>query len=212
MKKILQTGFFFVGAITMLLMSLHFFQNEISGIMKYKDISSNIFYRLCFKSHILFGIIAIFSGPTQFLTRLRIKRLDLHRRLGYIYLCSVLISSVTGLLVAQFAMGGIVSTIGFSILAVFWFVSAIIAITSIRKKDIKTHKKWMFISYGLTFTAITQRTLLLIPLLTDIEFIFIYRLSAWLPWILNTAIALYLFKQSEPKGLVKDPQTTKIEG
>jgi hypothetical protein len=58
------------------------------------------------------------------------------------------------------------------------------------------------ISYGLTFAAITQRTLLLVPLLTDIEFIFIYRLSAWLPWILNTAIALYLFKKSEKKVLI----------
>jgi hypothetical protein len=175
MKKYLLIGFFFIGAITMLTMSLHFFQNEISGIMKYKDISANM-------------------------------------RLGYIYLSSVLISSVMGLLVAQFAMGGIVSTIGFSILAVFWFVSAIIAITSIRKKDIVTHKKWMFISYGLTFAAITQRTLLLVPLLTDIEFIFIYRLSAWLPWILNTAIALYLFKKSERKVLIIDAQMNKTKG
>lgn len=206
MKKYLLIGFFFIGAITMLVMSLHFFQNEISGIMKHKDISANILFRLCFKSHILFGIIAIFTGPSQFLTRLRMKRLDLHRRLGYIYLFSVLISSVMGLLVAPFAMGGIVTTFGFSILAVLWFVSAIIAISSIRRKDIVTHKKWMFISYGLTFAAITQRTLLLIPLLTDIEFIFIYRLSAWLPWILNTAIALYLFKKSERKELILDEQ------
>jgi uncharacterized membrane protein len=173
MKKYLLIGFFFIGATTMLVMSLHFFQNETSGIMKYKDISANILYRLCFKSHILFGIIAIFTGPTQFLTRLRIKRLNIHRRLGYIYLSSVLISSVMGLLVAPFAMGGIVSTIGFSILAVFWFVSAIIAITSIRKKDIVTHKKWMYISYGLTFAAITQRTLLLIPLVTGYR-VYIY--------------------------------------
>lgn len=204
MKKYLLIGFFFVGAISMMVMSLHFFQNEISGIMKYKDISSDIFYRVCFKSHILFGIIAIFTGPTQFLTRLRIKRLELHKRLGYIYLFSVLTSSVLGLFVAQFAMGGIVSTIGFSILAVFWFISAIIAITSIRKKDVATHKKWMFISYGLTFAAITQRILLLVPLLTDIEFIFIYKLSAWLPWILNTLIALHLFKKSELQVLTID--------
>ncbi|NAY91723.1 DUF2306 domain-containing protein [Muricauda sp. JGD-17] len=199
MKKYLLIGFFFIGAITMLIMSLHFFQHEISGILKYKDISSSALYRLCFKSHILFGIIAIFTGPTQFLTRLRIERLNLHKRLGYVYFFSVLFSSVMGLIAAQFAMGGIVSTIGFSVLSVFWFTSAILAIHTIRKKDIRTHKKWMYVNYGLTFAAITQRTLLLIPLFLDIKFISIYRLSAWAPWILNTMVALYLFKKSEPK-------------
>jgi hypothetical protein len=48
MKKYLLIGFFFIGAITMLVMSLHFFQNEISGIMKYKDISANIFVQVMF--------------------------------------------------------------------------------------------------------------------------------------------------------------------
>lgn len=199
MKKYLIIGFFFLGAITMLIMSMHFFQNEISGILKHKDISSEIIFRVCFKSHILFGIIAIFSGPTQFLKRFRAKKLSFHKKLGYIYIFSVMISSVMGLLVAQYAMGGIVSSIGFSLLAVFWFNSALIALNEIRQKDIRMHKKWMFISYGLTFSAITQRAMLLIPLLIDLEFIFIYKLSAWLPWIFNTLIALYLFNKTEKK-------------
>jgi hypothetical protein len=107
-----------------------------------------------------------------------------------------------GLIVAQYAMGGIISTIGFSILAILWGVTAVLAIISIKKKAIIAHKKWMFISYGLTFAAITQRTLLLVPLLTDIKFIFIYRLSAWLPWMLNTIIAFYLFRNAELKNKI----------
>lgn len=181
----------------MLVMSMHFFQNEVSGIMKNKDISSNAIYRLCFKSHILFGIIAIFTGPIQFLTNLKRSYLSLHRIMGYIYFVSVLISAVVGLVIAPYAMGGLISTIGFTILGIFWMSSAILAIIAIKNKDITTHKKWMFINYGLTFGAITQRTLLLVPLLINIEFIPIYRLSAWLPWILNTFIAFYLFKKSE---------------
>ena len=82
MKRHLLIGFFFIGALTMLVMSLHFIQNEISGILKYKDVSSNAVFRTFFKSHILFGIIAIFTGPTQVLTRLRKRRLNLHRKLG----------------------------------------------------------------------------------------------------------------------------------
>lgn len=180
----------------MLIMSFHFFQHEISGILKNKEISSNDLYRICFKSHILFGIIAIFSGPTQFLSKLRASRLNLHKRLGYLYFCSAIISSVMGFVVARYAMGGLITTIGFSLLAIFWFISAIVAIRFIKLKQIDKHKKWMSINYGLTFAAITQRTLLLVPLLTGIEFILIYRLSAWLPWIFNTTIALYLFRKS----------------
>jgi len=41
MKKYLLIGFFFIGVISMLVMSMHFFQHEISRIMKYKDISSD---------------------------------------------------------------------------------------------------------------------------------------------------------------------------
>ena len=47
----------------------------------------------------------------------------------------------------------------------------------------------MFISYGLTFTAIPQRTLLLLQLLMDLAFIPVYQTSAWPPWLLNTGVA-----------------------
>jgi uncharacterized membrane protein len=200
MKRSFLIVFFFIGAIAMLVMSLHFFQQEISGILKYKAVSSNFIFRLCFKSHILFGMLAIFTGPVQFLTYLRNKHLRFHRRMGYVYFVSVLISSVMGLIIAQYAMGGIISTVGFSLLAIAWMGSAVLAIVSIRRKKVTAHKKWMFVNYGLTFAAIPQRTLLLVPLLIDLEFIPIYRLSAWLPWILNTLIALYLFRKSEPKA------------
>lgn len=203
MKKKALIGFFFIGAITMLVMSMHFFQREISGILKYKAISSHFLFRLFFKTHILFGILAIFTGPLQFLTNLRKKRVQFHRQLGYVYFSAVLISAAMGLFIAQYAMGGILSTLGFSILAVFWMSSAIAAIVAIRKKDLGRHQFWMFINYGLTFAAITQRTLLLVPLLIDIEFITIYRLSAWLPWMLNTLIALYLFRRYASRATVR---------
>lgn len=197
MKKHFLLGFFYVGAVSMLAMSLHFFQHEISGILKYKDISSSTAFRFCFKAHILFGIIAIFVGPSQFITSLKAKFPALHRSMGYLYFLSVVISSTMGLLIAQYAMGGIISTIGFSILAIFWLSSVLYAFSAIVRGAVLVHKKWMFVSYGLTFAAIPQRTLLLVPLLFDIKFVYIYRLSAWLPWMLSTGLAFYLFKKSQ---------------
>lgn len=190
-------GFFFIGAISMIVMSLHFFQNEISGILKYKEISSDALYRVIFKAHIFFGLIAITTGPSQFLSIRKGTLIRIHRGVGYIYIVSVFISAMMGFIVAQYAMGGMVSTIGFSVLAFFWMITAVLAMISIKKKQITEHKKWMYINYGLTFAAITQRTLLLVPLLIDVDFLAVYKLSAWLPWIFNTFIAVALFKKSQ---------------
>jgi len=93
----------------------------------------------------------------------------------------VFFSGFAGLIVAQFAMGGWITSVGFSVLSFLWLFTTIKAISSIRLGDISNHKKWMFLSYALTFSAITQRTLLLIPLWTETLFMPIYQLSAWLP-------------------------------
>ena len=180
----------------MLVMSLHYFQPELTGILKNKTIASNSLYRVIFLAHVGLGITAIFAGPLQFSNRFRTSYIQLHRKIGYLYSIAVTISAISGLLIAQYAMGGIISTIGFSLLAIFWFTTIVLAIKSILSKNIKEHRKWMFINYGLTFAAIPQRTLLLIPLIINIEFIPIYRLSAWLQCILNSIIALYLFKKT----------------
>ena len=193
--KYIPTTFFVVGAISMLIMSNHYFQNEITGVMKGKPVESEWWYGLSLRGHIIFGLVAIFIGPFQFVEKLRIKHIDIHRRIGYIYVLSVLISGICGLIVAQFPMGGIISQIGFSTLAVFWLYSLFKSIKYIRNKNVDKHKKWMFINYGLTFAAIPQRTLLLIPLFIDVDFMDIYRLSAWLPWIMNTIIALLVYNK-----------------
>jgi len=199
-KTYLRTIFFFAGALSMLIMSMHYFQEEITGILKGKNISSSLWYRLCLKTHIVFGIVAMLIGPFQFIKKIRTNYSKWHRRIGYVYFLSVIISSVTGLLVAQFALGGIISRIGFSFLAILWFVITLLALKSILKRNIKLHKKYMFISYALTFAAIPQRTMLLFPLFFSIDFIPVYRLSAWLPWILNTFLALYFYKKSMNKN------------
>jgi len=178
---------------------MHYFQDAVTGILKMKEIASNPIYLFCLRTHIALGIAAIFLGPSQFISKFRSKFTNLHRKMGYLYFTCVMVSSITGIIVAQYAMGGMITRIGFSILAIFWFKSALIALNSAKKLDFTRHKKWMYISYGLTFAAITQRTLLLVPLIFSIKFMSIYKLSAWLPWILNTLIAIYLFNKSEQK-------------
>jgi hypothetical protein len=87
---------------------------------------------------------------------------------------------MSGLIVAQFAMGGLVSQVGFSFLALGWLGVTIAAVRAVIKGDLQGHRLFMILSYAMTFTAIPQRTLLLLSLYTEIPFIDIYRLSAWL--------------------------------
>ena len=73
--------------------------------MKGKPVEGEWWYGLSLRSHIIFGIIAIFIGPFQFIEKLRTKHLNTHRIVGYIYVFSVLISAFCGLIVAQFSNG-----------------------------------------------------------------------------------------------------------
>jgi len=203
-RQAFNVGFLSVGALSMIIMSHHYLHNGISGIMVGKEVSDFSWYRLSFKAHVLGGLVAIATGAIQLLLlSLNKWNVTLHRQIGTCYLLSVALSGIAGLIVAQFAIGGMMSTLGFSMLAICWLVTAFLAYSSIRKHQIRLHKQWIYLNYSFTFAAITQRTMLLIPLLTEVSFIPIYRWSAWLPWILNGCLAVYFFRRSERLKAIK---------
>lgn len=177
-------------------MSSHYLHSDTTGILKGKEVASSFWYLLTFRTHVLFGLAAITAGPIQFIKRIRISNTRLHRAVGYLYIVSVLLSSLSGIVIAQFAMGGVITSIGFSVLAIAWFYTIIKSITAIWNRNFSNHEKWSYFSYALTFAAITQRSLLLIPLLTSVPFMPIYWLSAWLPWLLNLSIAYLILRFS----------------
>lgn len=196
MKKNALITFLLVGAGAMIAMSGHYLYSDTSGILKRKEAASSFWYLLTFRTHVLFGLAAITAGPFQFIKRIRISNTKLHRGMGYLYIVSIILSSLSGMVIAQFAMGGLISSVGFSILASIWFYTTVQSIRAIQNRNFRDHEKWSYFSYALTFAAITQRTLLLIPLLTSVPFMPIYQLSAWLPWLLNLMIANSLFKSA----------------
>ena len=177
----------------MLVMSAHYFLFEISGILQGKKIAYSLWYQVSFRAHIFFGIVAIAFGPWQFLKSMPLKSPKMHKSIGYIYTFSVSTSSVSGLIIAQFAYGGWISALGFSTMAIAWFVSLVLAIKAIQSGHITKHMQWMYINYGLTFTAITQRTWLLSAFVFNLPFLPIYQSSAWIPWLINVSVAYCLF-------------------
>lgn len=187
--------FFLLGAAIIFATSFHYFHTKTTGIITDKTMSTELWYHIVLRIHIVFGLIAIFTGPFQLFESIRNKNLALHRKLGYVYSVSVFISGIFGLLVAQFAIGGIISTLGFSSLAIAWIYSILRSIWAIRHKKVSEHQKWMFINYSLTFAAIPQRFFLAFTLVTPFGFTNIYRMSAWIPWILSGWVGLYLYQR-----------------
>jgi hypothetical protein len=90
---------------------------------------------------------------------------------------------------AQLAYGGWITTLGFTLLALSWLATAVMAYTRIRQKEVQAHERWMIRNYALTFAAVTLR--LHLPLLTAVlglEFVTAYRTVAWLAWVPNLLI------------------------
>lgn len=147
-------------------------------------------WNIAFYTHIAMGGIALLTGWSQFAEKWRQKRLNWHRNLGKIYVVSVFLSGTSGLYIAFFATGGIITVLGFACLAVLWLISTFKAYTSILKKKIEVHQRWMIRSYALTFAAVSLR--LWLPMLTGVlglSFINAYLTVAWLCWVPNLLLA-----------------------
>lgn len=117
--------------------------------------------RLFLIPHAIFASIALALGILQFSNRLRARYLDVHKKLGYIYVVSVLIGGPTGILIAwtigpkELFMASVVQSFG-------WIVTTAIALYCVRTGNIAQHRRWMIRSYP--FGAVFTIARLFVPL------------------------------------------------
>jgi uncharacterized membrane protein len=157
-------------------------------------------WRISFYLHIGLGGLSLLVGWPQFVKKWREERMALHRLLGKIYILAVLISGLTGLFIAQYASGGIIPILGFTMLALLWLWTTGKAYLAIRKTNVAAHQRWMIRSFALTFAAVTLRIWL--PLLTmyfEGDFFAAYRIVAWLCWVPNIFVAEWIIKRMKKK-------------
>lgn len=109
--------------------------------------------------HVLFGTIALLSGPLQFSSRFRQSHLKLHRVLGRVYVLSVFVGAFTGIALALGRPG----LPGTSMQAAAWMVCTTAAFITARNRQIVQHRQWMARSYAVTFTFVSSRVLNLWP-------------------------------------------------
>lgn len=141
-------------------------------------------------THVFASIVALMLGPLQFSARLRRRHLNLHRWFGRAYLAiGVLVGSVSGLYMSQFAHGGPVARLGFAALALAWFYSGLRAYLAIRGGAVEAHRKWMVRNFSLTFAAVTLRIYLPAAMVAGVDFALAYAVIAWLCWVPNLVFA-----------------------
>lgn len=105
--------------------------------------------------HILGGLVALVIGPFQFWPHIRQTYPKLHRISGRIYLISIVIGALGGMIMAatttrQYA-------IGLFTLALVWLATSGMAFIAIRRQNFIQHKQWMIRSYVVTFAFVTYR-------------------------------------------------------
>jgi len=149
--------------------------------------------------HIGASAIALAIAPFQLSTRLRARRLELHRWMGRVYIVSVAVGGFSGIRLATVSAGGVPAHLGFGLLGVLWVLTAVLAYQRIKVYDIADHRRWMIRSYSLAFAAVTLRIYLPIAVaVMRIPFDQAYPAIAWLCWVPNLIVTEWWFLRRVP--------------
>lgn len=136
------------------------------------------------RTHGLCGATALVIGLLGFTDWLR--KIRWHAVVGRVYLSCVLVASLTGVPMSLMAEGGPSTRLSFTLMAVLWFTSAVIAFNKARKKDFRRHREWMIRNYSLTYSAVISRLLLNGLQEYGLTFQEIYPWVSW-TWLLGVA-------------------------
>jgi uncharacterized membrane protein len=175
---------------------IYFLMDKGFGLLSSKsaELLNDNLWNIAFYGHIVLGGLALLIGWLQFSNKLRRKHIKLHRAIGKIYVISV---SISGIYIALYATGGIISILGFFTLGMIWLSTTTLGFKAIKKGNIQLHEKFMIFSYAACFAAVTLRVWL--PILTSVmgEFNSAYRIVAWLCWVPNIIIAYFIIRKTQ---------------
>ena len=205
MKKIItRTSWWIFGSLCILVglyPLIYFLIDRHFGLLssKTQEVLNDQIWNTAFYGHIVLGGAALLIGWTQFSSRLRRRRIRLHRTIGKTYIIAAVISGICGIYIAQFATGGITNKIGFSLSGLVWLATTLVAYNAIRKGNIKAHQNYMLYSYAVCFSAVTLRIWLPILIAITGEFNLAYLIVGWLSWVPNLAVAYLIISRHDSR-------------
>jgi uncharacterized membrane protein len=154
--------------------------------------------------HALFGSVALALGAFQLRRGILARHRGWHRLMGKIYVVAALTTGAAGFYMAFFSFGGLITHLGFGLLAILTVATTSLAYAAIRRREIGVHREWMIRSYALIFAAVTLRIEL--PVLTAAfgDFTPAYRIIAWLCWVPNLLAAELLIRRRRGPALDRE--------
>lgn len=147
-------------------------------------------------AHFGIGALVLAIGPFQFVPRIRSRWPVFHRWLGRVYVAGCILSGVAGFVLASNTNAGAVARVGFSLLAIVWLTTTIMAFVQARDRNFREHRRWMIRSYALTLAAVTLRIYL--PLTIGgfgMEFLDVYPAISFACWVPNAIVAEWLLRR-----------------
>ncbi|MFI5205215.1 MAG: DUF2306 domain-containing protein, partial [Flavobacteriales bacterium] len=153
--------------------------------------------------HVYTSLLVLPAAFTQFIPYFRKHMPRVHRWGGWFYATVViLLAGPSGFVIGIYANGGVPSQIAFCTLAVLWVLFTVIAINKIRKRKYAEHQHFMIRSFALALSAITLRLWkVILVYLFEPGPMDVYRIVAWLGWVLNLVVAeiiIYKMKNKKP--------------
>ncbi len=140
--------------------ALSYFSFDMNfGFLKAKqDMLSNKLWVVFFFVHLFFGATATMTGWPLFFKRLVAFKSDWHKRIGKVYIYSILLfTGPTGVYLSFFAEGGHWATVGFLLMSMAWMFPTYMAFYFIINKNLKQHYRWIIRSYCMTLSGVTLR-------------------------------------------------------
>jgi hypothetical protein len=108
----------------------------------------------------------------------------------------VLVGSLAGFASALHSEGGLVTHLGFGILAVLWFFTGLMAYGHARAGRIEEHREWMIRNFSLSLAAVTLRQYLPFALFVmHWPFLRAYVPISWLCWVPNLIVAEWMIRR-----------------
>ncbi len=152
--------------------------------------------------HVLSGIIALIVGPWQFVAGIRRRFVRVHRFMGAVYVASALALGLSGLVFVPTAYTGAIAVAGFTLLDLAMLFTTATALRMIVARRVADHRRWMIRSFSLILAGVMLRVESMIYYglhsagVVDFSFETAYAGIAWLCWVPNLLIALWITRRS----------------
>ena len=157
--------------------------------------------------HIAGALIALLSGPVQLWLGLHNVKLNIHRKLGLLYMAGMTIGSIGAIGLALQTDGGLIFGSGLFFLAVAWISTTSLAYVAIRKGLLDQHREWTIRSYVVTFAFVTFRIGQVAMVGSGLPLLTVLGIMAWACWAVPLLVTEILIQGRKLRKPVPAPTT-----